>query len=226
MLEWTRGDAKLMSLDECFDIFDENMVWIGTASRREAHARGLWHQTFHCWILRRGQESDWEILLQLRHREKETFPGLLDVSCAGHLLHGEKVEDGVRELEEELGIAADYGELDYAGISPDESYLSDGRIDREFSHIHLYTCALELDAYKLQADEVSGLLAVPIEELDALVRGKQDLAAAHGVVYDDAGISCRHIEREISLEDLTPNSQSYYDKLFAGIRHLTGGRPS
>lgn len=213
-----------MALDECFDIFDENMNRIGTASRREAHDKGWWHQTFHCWVLRRGEETDWEILLQLRHRNKDTFPGLLDVSCAGHLLAGERVEDGLRELEEELGLAASYQELLYAGVSADEYYLPDGLIDREFSHIHLYTCNQPLQEYKLQPEEVSGLLAVPADELEDLFRGKQHSAAAQGIVYDDNGNFPRHVERRITLEDITPNSQVYYDKLFTGIRQLTGGR--
>ncbi|MDF2939105.1 MAG: hypothetical protein K0Q90_4478, partial [Paenibacillaceae bacterium] len=104
-----------MAQDENFDIFDEHMNHIGTASRQEAHAQGLWHRTFHCWVLRKGS-AGWEILLQLRHKDKDTFPGLLDVSSAGHLLAGELVEDGVRELEEELGIGVPYPELFFASV--------------------------------------------------------------------------------------------------------------
>lgn len=212
-----------MAQDEYFDIFDEHMNRLGTATRREAHARGLWHRTFHCWILRKGSRG-WEILLQLRHRDKDTFPGLLDVSCAGHLLAGEQVENGLRELEEELGITVSYPELLFAGVSADEYSFPNGLIDREFSHIHLYACALPLEEYKLQAEEVSGLLAVPVGEWEALVRGKAEAASARGVIYDDWGNFPQTAERRITLEEITPNSESYYDKLLTGIGQLTSGR--
>ncbi|MNC28268.1 putative Nudix hydrolase YfcD [compost metagenome] len=208
-----------MSQDEYFDIFDEHMNRIGKATRREAHAKGLWHRTFHCWILREGS-GDGEILLQLRHRDKDTFPGLLDVSCAGHLQAGEQVEDGLRELEEELGIKASYQELLFAGVSADEYELDHAGFDREFSHIHLFACAQPLEEYKLQLEEVSGLYAVPVGEWEALVRGRAESASAHGVIYDDSG-SSTIVERRITLEDMTPNSQGYYDKLLAGISQLT-----
>ncbi len=212
-----------MAQDEYFDIFDEHMNHIGTASRREAHAQGLWHRTFHCWVLRKGS-SGWEILLQLRHKDKDTYPGLLDVSSAGHLLADEQVEDGVRELEEELGIGVPYRELFFASVSADETFSPDGWIDREFSYIHLYACALPLEAYKLQPEEVSGLLAVPVKEWEELVRGNVESASAHGIIYDEWGRSPQKVGRRITLEDMTPNSQSYYDKLLAGIGQLTRGR--
>ncbi len=212
-----------MAQDEYFDIFDEHMNPIGTASRRDAHAQGLWHRTFHCWVLRKGS-SGWEILLQLRHKNKDTYPGLLDVSSAGHLLAGEQVEDGVRELEEELGIHVPYPELFFASVSADETCLPDGWMDREFSYIHLYACALPLETYKLQPEEVSGLLAVPVGEWEALVRGEAESASAHGIIYDEWGHSPQKVGRRITLEDMTPNSQSYYDKLLAGIGQLTRGR--
>jgi hypothetical protein len=36
-----------MSLNEIFDVFNEQMVRIGEATRQSVHAQGLWHQTFH-----------------------------------------------------------------------------------------------------------------------------------------------------------------------------------
>lgn len=221
MLKWARGETCPMAQDEYFDIFDEHMKHIGTATRREAHAQGLWHRTFHCWILREGSMG-WEILLQLRHQDKDTFPGYLDVSCAGHLLAGERVEDGLRELEEELGITAAYGELLYAGVSADEYQFDNGLMDREFSHIHLYTCSLPLEAYKLQPEEVSGLLAVPVDEWEPLVRGRSLSASACGIIYDNLGNAPEKVEREITLKDMTPNSEGYYNQLLAGIRQLAG----
>lgn len=62
-------------IDEIFDIYDEEMKKIGQASRQEAYSCGLWHQTFHCWIVSRTEDSP-QIVLQMRHREKELYPDM------------------------------------------------------------------------------------------------------------------------------------------------------
>ncbi|MDF2726346.1 MAG: hydrolase, partial [Paenibacillus sp.] len=132
---------------ELLDIFDETMTLIGTASRSETHRQGLWHQTFQCWIAAR-RPNGISLLLQKRHPGKDTFPELYDITSAGHLLAGETAEDGMRELEEELGIAAAFDELVPIGVIPVQlRYQS--LIDREFCHVFLYACSLPLDRYKL-----------------------------------------------------------------------------
>lgn len=87
-----------MSSDEWLDVFNEQMKKIGQASRKNVHAQGLWHQTFHCWIINKSTTGRWSLLFQLRRKDKDVFPNQHDISCAGHLLSGEAVEEGVREL--------------------------------------------------------------------------------------------------------------------------------
>ncbi|MGF7045580.1 isopentenyldiphosphate isomerase [Paenibacillus sp. DS2015] len=79
-------------IQEEFDIYNEQMIKIGIASRQQAHALGLWHQTFHCWVVRTSATAGFSLLFQLRHPDKDTFPSLLDISCAGHLTTGEGPE--------------------------------------------------------------------------------------------------------------------------------------
>lgn len=40
-----------MSQDEVFDVLNEQMIKVGEATRQKVHGQGLWHQTFHCWIV-------------------------------------------------------------------------------------------------------------------------------------------------------------------------------
>ena len=63
-----------MNRDELIDIYDENMNHLGTAPRSQAHHEGLWHMTFHCWIVSRPDK----IWLQRRGEHVETHPNKLD----------------------------------------------------------------------------------------------------------------------------------------------------
>jgi isopentenyldiphosphate isomerase len=63
-----------MSLNEIFDVFNEQMVRIGEATRQSVHAQGLWHQTFHCWIVSKSNKGELNLLFQLRHKDKDTYP--------------------------------------------------------------------------------------------------------------------------------------------------------
>ncbi|AIQ13386.1 NUDIX hydrolase [Paenibacillus durus] len=206
-----------MPPSEMFDIFDEKMVRIGSDSRENAHAKGLWHQTFHCWIVHPSKGEGGSLLFQLRHMTKDTFPGLLDTSCAGHLQAGETVEDGVRELREELGPNVPFEELIYCGIVAEECIPSDGLIDREFSHVFLYTCDQELERYSFQREEISGLFFVDIPKFRQLVGGGIEALQIEGIVWDEKVQLARPEERVVSLGDFTPNTNEYYKMLFGHL---------
>jgi len=66
-------------------IVDKNNKPIGKATRQTVHQKGLFHRCAHVWAYNcRG-----EILLQKRSDEKDTFPGLWDLSAAGHVSYGD-----------------------------------------------------------------------------------------------------------------------------------------
>ena len=85
---------------ERLDVLDELGAHVGVERRDVVHRDGLWHRCFHLWVLSGGG-----VLLQRRAADKDAFGGMLDATAAGHLLAGESVADGVREAEEELGVA-------------------------------------------------------------------------------------------------------------------------
>ena len=84
---------------ELFDVCDEYGRPTGeTVERSVAHGEGIPHRTAHVWIVRQ-QEGRWQILLQKRHRNKDSFPGMYDTSSAGHIPAGsEPLESARREL--------------------------------------------------------------------------------------------------------------------------------
>ena len=97
---------------EFFDILDENGNKTGKIKERSlVHEDGDIHGTVHIWI-RRKTEKGYDLLLQKRSKEKDSFPGCYDISSAGHISAGdEPLETALRELEEELGIKAEPEQL-------------------------------------------------------------------------------------------------------------------
>jgi isopentenyldiphosphate isomerase len=88
--------------EEWFDIVDKEGKVINRAPRSMCHSGpGLLHPVVHVHII---DGSD-RIFLQKRAMSKQIQPGKWDTAVGGHLLSGEKVEDGLkREAAEELGI--------------------------------------------------------------------------------------------------------------------------
>jgi isopentenyldiphosphate isomerase len=119
---------------ELFDILNPDGTSAGrTATREEAHAQGLWHRTVHIWIT--DGHGSW--LFQKRSLTKDIFPGLWDVSCAGHISAGESPEAAAkRELAEELGITAP-PPLKWLLTVPEEHQIRPDFTDREYHEVYL-----------------------------------------------------------------------------------------
>lgn len=89
--------------EEIFDVVNEQDEVIGTAPRREVHARGLRHRAVHVLVF----NSRGEVFLQKRSLLKDTAKGKWDSSSSGHLETGEDYDAcAVRELREEIGLVA------------------------------------------------------------------------------------------------------------------------
>ena len=163
---------------EFFDVYNEDGSLAGyKAGRGETHRKGLWHRTVHIWIL----NSQAEVLLQKRAMDKETFPGLWDISCAGHVDAGELPEDAaIRELSEELGIQISKKELQYL-FTIRQCYHKDNPliIDNEFAEVFLLRSTQDIDSMKCN-EEVTDLKWADISEL---ANGRLENVAGHGEEY-------------------------------------------
>ncbi|TVY07267.1 NUDIX hydrolase [Paenibacillus cremeus] len=202
---------------ELFDIYDEQMNHLGTATRGETHAKGYWHRSFQCWIWTETADGP-HVLFQKRHPDKDTHPELLDISCAGHLSAGEDVEDGVRELAEELGVTIQFEELIACGTFPVDKHLSNGVIDREFCHVYLYCSDQPLADYQLQEDEVTGLYRMPLQDMRRMIEGTDagEAWTLSGVTREPDG---RLAQRKIVVkaEDFVPHPKAYYEFVLHAI---------
>ncbi len=141
---------------EYIDIVDDQGKPTGEViSKDEAHRLGKWHLTAHVWIY----NSKGEILFQKRALVKSTFPGLWDISVAGHISTGESAEVGAyREILEEIGLDIDVKDLEKVFVFKESHYHE--KMDwynNEFHHVYLYKFDGSVDGLKLQVEEVEAV---------------------------------------------------------------------
>ena len=91
-------------MEELFDIVNPQGRVIGTATRRECHAKPeLIHPVVHLHLF----DHTGRLFLQKRSQTKDVLPGFWDTSVGGHINSGEPVPQALlREAREELGIHA------------------------------------------------------------------------------------------------------------------------
>lgn len=196
-------------------IFKKDRTYIGTATRDEIHIKGLWHETFHCWIMAEIEGKEY-LYFQLRSKRKKDYPGLLDITAAGHLLSNENVEDGIREVEEEIGIKVTMDELTYLGVIPYEKEL-EGFIDREHAHVYLLQRVIPFEYFTLQAEEVSGIFLVPFEEFYQLWFGNDKHVAMVGIKEKENGERVR-ITMKADKDMFVPHNDSFYKDTLDAIK--------
>lgn len=199
--------------EEMITACEEDGTPIRIETREEIHKKGLWHETFHCWILQ-IKDGKHYIHLQLRSADKKDFPGLLDITAAGHILAHETVQDGVREIEEELGIDVQFEELIPLGILKDQLSLP-SFIDNERCHVFLYKTDENLDrAYRFQKEEVESMFTFDFQEFYDLCMGAVQSIESAGELAATQTPS----PRRITLADLVPHSKSYLKQVMQEVQ--------
>ena len=160
---------------QLLDLLDENGEPSGQVRERTlVHLNGDWHRTSHVWVVRRRRDGGHDLLLQKRSRGKDSFGGCYDISSAGHIPAGQDyLESALRELKEELGIAAEPEDLRLVGVH-DGRYEGEfhGRIfkNHEKSHVFAYEKPVEIEKLKLQKEEVESVKWMRIEDVLAAVK--------------------------------------------------------
>lgn len=167
--------------------------------RKKVHRDGDIHGTSHVWIFRRneGTGSD-DVLLQKRSARKDAFPGCFDTSSAGHIpAGGDFLESALRELEEELGIRAEPGDLRYVCMhrqTTDTKFYGERFYDREVSAVYIYVKDISETEFRLQKEEVESVCWMDYRECMELVRSRNENFC---IPPEEYGQVCEYMEKEI-----------------------------
>jgi isopentenyldiphosphate isomerase len=146
------------------------------------HRDGDWHRAVHLWIL----TPDGEVLLQRRSLSKENFPGLWDVSVAGHISAGEPaVAAAVRESLEELSLPLDAGHLRQIATLRESWVLNGGTyIDNEIHDVFLVRRSIDIGMLRPDPEEVGGVALVSLDDFRERVTRRDPTLVPHWEEYE------------------------------------------
>ena len=142
-------------MDELIDILTPDGEPTGkTALKSEAHKNGWFHATVHIWLF----TSDEKILLQKRALTKKVFPGIWDISVAGHIGAGEEIIEGAkREVFEEIGLQLKEKDFTKIGTRIHQVKHKNGIQDNEHHHVFIVELKVPISSLTMQEEEVAGL---------------------------------------------------------------------
>lgn len=207
------------------DIFTDRYDHVGTEDKKEAHRQGLWHRTFSALAL---NPTTRRVVLQKKAPGRYTFerPDYADITVGGHYHAGESIEDGVREIREELGLPTTYADLHPIGLRQTAVTLAEDYIEREFQHWHLLPLDVDLDDIPLADAEVAGLVDIDLDDAITLADGASPTIPARYATRTADGLT--YSEATLSRTELVPNylalDQLYLRLFIAARRYCVGER--
>jgi len=155
-------------MDELIDILTAEGKPTGkSALKSEAHKNGWFHATVHIWLF----TADEKIVLQKRALTKKVFPGLWDISVAGHIGAGETIMNAAkREVFEEIGLQLEAKDLIKIDTRIHQITHKNGIIDNEHHHVFMAELKVSISELTIQKEEVD---AIQLFELSTLINTKK-----------------------------------------------------
>jgi len=156
-----------MSMTEKIIFVDTNDELVGTGTREEAWAKGIYVRISRAII----KDEKGRILSQHRSALKKSYPNRWTDSASGHVDEGDTYDSAiVRELEEEIGITT---ALTFVGKFKSEDEIDDKKIF-EFNSIYEGSADSSIEI-QLQESEVSEVRWFEVDELKDLMKREPDM---------------------------------------------------
>lgn len=194
--------------DELLKVFDEQFNPIGKAPRTKIHVEGLWHETVHFWLMTKMSGKHY-VFLQKRSKSKRDYPALLDITAAGHLLATEASTDGVRELQEELGLPSIERDKLYKLGTVKNIIHTNKLVDNEFSHVYLYIVNEDI-SFHLQEEEVSDIVVTEFMAFYPFCMAERDELVIYP--WRDGKVISEE-ESKAGKNNFVPHEEAYFKKV-------------
>lgn len=202
---------------ELVQVVDKERNVLGVKTRDSVHLDGDWHETFQCWFIERVENS-YYIYVQKRSANKKDFPSMYDITAAGHLLVGETVEDGVREIKEELGLDVSINELIFLQAIPN-SIVFPNFIDNEISLVYLYEVKTPL-TFSFVDEEVEAIFRLQLNDFEKLVL--EEVKDAPCQKYVDGKFT--QDNNTVSMNQFVPHEANYFKQVMNKIKEYVNNK--
>lgn len=155
-------------MEELIDVLDENGNKTGEIlTREQIHRKGLCHRIVVIAII----DTQGNILMQQRSKNKAENPGKWDVAAAGHVSSGQtSTEAAIRETLEEVGITVNEEELEYV-----LTYKNKENVEEDYRDNQIYDCyivkrdKINLRNIKVQESEVEQVKLCDLKEFNYII---------------------------------------------------------
>lgn len=207
-----------LEMDEDVDILQPpNFRSTGQVKKREqAYRDGDWIGTFNLWIVSRKPEPS--IIYQQRSPSSTWAPNLLDVAAGGHFQAGEKLTDGLREVDEELGKHYAANQVMHLGRKLYVGFNTNGTSHNNIIDVYMVEDNSPLTTYKLQESEVYAICSCPIKKLLEAHRNPNFSFTVKGLTAKGD-----EIYMEVSKEAFPENWDDYHYKIAVLINRYFNG---
>lgn len=152
-------------MEERLDIYTRDGKYLGVKTRAECHVEnpGFYHKPVWIW----AYNSKKEILVQKRSMQKKKFPGLLDMTCGGHVETGELSIDGaIRETKEEIGVDVDKEKMKFMF-----EYIEDDAW--EIGQVFFFKIDKKIEEMVVQKEEVEKVKWLNFNEFKKILYSKE-----------------------------------------------------
>ncbi len=167
---------------EYFDVLNENGEKIGEPQPHQyVHQHGLFHRTVHVWFL----NSQGEILLQRRSKNKWVYPNYWDISVGGHVSAGQtNLEAAKKETQEELGLILPDLIFKHLFTIKEHVVINNGvYINNEFQDVYLVRSDISISDLKLSSEEVEEVRWISIKDFELWAKGQGERLVPHPEEY-------------------------------------------
>ncbi len=150
---------------ELVDLYNEQKELIGKISKKKEIPEKTFRLCVHIWI-----EKEGKVLLQQRLSSAHQFPNMWSVT-GGVVKAGESSLDGaLRELDEELGIHACKGEM---------QFLASYRRKQDYVDVWLLKKEIKEESITMQKEEVQDVKWATLEEFETMLENKTALRSSY-----------------------------------------------
>lgn len=173
------GGIYMFRGDDILKIYDQDLNYIGQATREKVHREGLLHQVAHVWMFQSTDKGAY-ILLQKRSMNRELYPGKYDLIQTTHCEPDESYEEAiVHSMDYYLGSKMDKEEIIHVGSTHQH-------IDKDDYHDNalVQVFAIFVSKALFIMPDTEEIVKVPFEDFRKLMHGELDTIDIYSL--DDA----------------------------------------